>query len=210
MAPLRVSIAKMWGWTPWAFHVVEVVFFLLCNEVFHLCCFKKNSNICIYTWSNNQWNGHGVGSTTFPILVTNVVRFLVLKKHLVATILLKMWWTSCLITITLQTSEVYGYSCNQFLSSPLVVDATFGFEGGECPLWSSWLGCLLCVQCLWASNQVHPWLNGIFGCDLGIGIVCQEFNLGWIETPFCFPLWNYLLLATLTMQNSHFFVDTKS
>jgi hypothetical protein len=45
---------------------------------------------------------------------------------------------------------------------------------------------------------------------LGIGIVCQQFNLGWIETPFCFPLWNYLLLATLTMQNfSHLFVDTK-
>jgi len=68
----------MWGWV---FHVVVVVFFLLCNEVFHLCCFKKKiQKIWIYAYTPGQITngmGHGVRSTTFPILVTNVVRFLV-------------------------------------------------------------------------------------------------------------------------------------
>jgi hypothetical protein len=76
--------------------VVVVVFFLLCNEVFPLIISflkKKSHNIWIYAYTLGQITngmGHGVGSTIFPILVTNVVQFLVLKKNLVASIVLKM------------------------------------------------------------------------------------------------------------------------
>jgi hypothetical protein len=68
------------------------------------------------------------------------------------------------------------YSCNQFLSSPLVVDATFGFEGGEnvhCGQ-VDWVACFVCNPCELQIKSIHGQME-FWRCDLGIGIVCQEF-----------------------------------
>jgi hypothetical protein len=85
-----------------------------------------------------------------------------------------------LITIALQTSEVYGYSCNQFLSSPLVVDATFGFEGGRMSIVVKLIGLLvLCVILVSfkSSPSMVKWNFG--GVIWGLALfVKNDINLG--------------------------------